>query len=126
MTRPLALVPAAAGVDACPRCRAMADVLRPILELGAPAQGDDAQLVDVAGVLPPKDRRHVYRACRTGAIANAAKLGRRWLARRSDVDAWLRTLGPRLVVPASTEDEDKVDRAIRRLAAPGRRRRRAG
>jgi hypothetical protein len=106
--------------------RALALALRPILdELGALERRDEV-LLDVASVLPAKDRRHAYKACRTGALANASKLGRRWLARRSEIDTWLRTLGPRLVVPASTEDEDKVDRAIRRLAAPGRRRRRAG
>lgn len=75
---------------------ALAPYLLPILreELVRGAGGD--ALVDVLEhVHAPK--RTVMRACRTGAIDGATKIGRRWLAPKVSVDAWAQKLGPRVV-----------------------------
>lgn len=49
---------------------------------------DADPIVDVAKEVP-LPRALVYRAARAGEIAGAAKKGRRWLAARSAVRAWL-------------------------------------
>ena len=51
------------------------------------------ELVDVVRFVPAP-KRCVMRACRAGRIAGASLVGRRWLAPRAAVEAWLRELGP--------------------------------
>jgi hypothetical protein len=107
------------GTDAI---RALAVALLPYLrELGALEQRD-GELADVAGVVP-LPRRVVYAACRSGAIAGASRVARRWLATRSAIDAWLRARGPRLV--QAEHDDDELEATRRRLTSPARRRRSA-
>ena len=57
------------------------------------------------------------RACRAGRIAGASLVGRRWLAPRGAVEAWLRELGPR-AVPASDDQGDDLDDIRRWIASP--------
>lgn len=113
----LASEPAAdVGADAL---RALAVALAPHLRELLVVEADGAQLVDVAEVVP-LPRRAVYRACRTGDLA-AVKRGRRWLATRAAVDAWVRLGGPRLVSPSPEEDD--LEAVRRSLARSGPRRR---
>ncbi len=72
------------------------------------------ELVDVAREVPAS-KRVLYSLCRRGEIGGAVRVGRRWLAPRASVDAWLRARGPRVVAPV--EGEADVERALRRLGA---------
>jgi Helix-turn-helix domain len=83
--------------------------------LGQQARSD--ALVDLALVVPGS-RRSLYRACRAGEIAGAARVGRRWLAPRASLDAWLRARGPRLV-PAHDDADDELE-PLRRSLGRGR------
>ncbi len=73
-------------------------------ELAACEPGADGALVDVLRAVPAS-KRSILRACRLGEIAGAAKVGRRWLAPQSSIDAWLRARGPRVVKAAHDEDD---------------------
>ena len=77
-----------------------------------------AALVDVAAAVPAR-KRTLYAACRRGEIAGASRVGRRWLAPRASLDAWLASRGPRLV-PA-LEEADELESVRQRLAS-GRKR----
>lgn len=83
-------------------------------ELAALEHGSDGPLVDVLAVLPGP-RRSILAACRTGAIASASKLGRRWCAPQSAIDDFLRARGPR-VVQAHDRDEDDLEDLRRELS----------
>jgi hypothetical protein len=80
-------------------------------------------LVDVVKVVP-RSRRSVLRACRAGAIAGVTKTGRTWVARRSDVDAWLAAQRRPTLQSAAARDVDELDdlRAAMGLRAVGGRR----
>jgi hypothetical protein len=107
-----------AGFDAL---RTLALALAPHLaELLGAARADDA-LVDVCMAVPvPK--RIVMAACRRGDVAGASRVGRKWLAPRASVDAFVRARGPR-AVPSPADAGDDLEVTRRRLAQPGRRRR---
>lgn len=96
-------------------------VLLAVPELGPDRRGQ-AELVDVVATVPAP-RRAVMRACRNGEIAGAASVGRRWIATRAAVDAWLRAKGPRVAV-APQDGVDELDELRRSLARPDRPRRR--
>jgi excisionase family DNA binding protein len=102
-----------AGADAL---RALAVGLVPYLRELLADEASAAKLVDVAAVVP-LPRRTIYAACRRGDLV-AVKRGRRWLAARTAVDAWLRLGGPRLV-PLGSEDDD-LEELRRSLLRPGR------
>lgn len=126
MKRSLALVEAApapsADVEALRAlARALAPYMRQELRL---EERDGEQIVDVAAVVP-LPRRAVCTACRRGEIAGATKRGRRWLATRAAVDAWLRAGGPRLVSPTAedADQDDELEDLRQELARPPRRRR---
>jgi hypothetical protein len=90
-------------------------------------RADEADLVDVVQAVPAP-KRVLMRACRTGEIIGACRVGRRWLASRAAVESWLRAHGPRLVA-APSKDADELDYLRSALAVPYRpatRRRRAG
>jgi excisionase family DNA binding protein len=120
MTRHLSIArPAAdAGADAL---RALAIALAPYLVGLLTAERAEAEIVDVAAAVP-LPRRTIYRACRRGHIHGAARVGRKWLASRGAVDAWLRACGPR-ALPSPDDDEDDLESVRRSLSTPGRRRR---
>ncbi len=90
-----------AGADAL---RALAAALAPYLRKLLVDEVNAAHLADVADFVP-LPRRTVYAACRRGDLA-AVKRGRRWLATRAAIDAWLRLGGPRLVASPSEADDD--------------------
>ncbi|MGO9833970.1 MAG: helix-turn-helix domain-containing protein [Polyangiaceae bacterium] len=94
---------------------ALAEALLPRLVSRLAAMRQDADLVDVAAVVP-LPRRTVYRACRAGSIEGARRVGRRWLATRAAIDAWVRSCGPR-VVPSRDADDDLEP--LRRSLAKG-------
>jgi len=123
VSRRLALVgdalPADAGAAALD---ALADALLPRLRARLAAEAHAGELVDVVATIPAP-KRALQRACRTGAIVGATRVGRRWLAPRASVDAWLRAIGPRPVAKAGDEG-DALQRMRARLARP--RGRRAG
>jgi hypothetical protein len=102
------------GADAL---RALATALAPYLrDVLALASAPTEELVDVVRFVPgPK--RSVMRACRAGRIAGASLVGRRWVARRGAVEAWLRELGPR-VLPTADNEDDELEDIRRRLARP--------
>jgi hypothetical protein len=107
---------AEAGADVLRLLRAL--VLMAVPELSA-MRREDAELVDVVRTVPGP-RRTLMRACRNGQIAGAARVGRRWLASRAAVEAWLRAHGPRLVSVAGEEDADDLDYLRSALAVPYR------
>jgi excisionase family DNA binding protein len=74
----------------------------------------EGKLVDVAEAVPVS-RRVLYRACRAGRIAGAVRVGRRWLAARDALDAWLRSCGPRAVAASDPDDSDDLEPLRRRL-----------
>ncbi len=102
--------------------RALAPRIAPLIArlLGLAPRED--HLVDVARAIPAP-RKTLYRACREGGIQGAAVVGRRWLARQSAIDDYLRARGPR-VVEDSDEDGDEFEELRARFArpVPGRRR----
>jgi excisionase family DNA binding protein len=73
-----------------------------------------AALVDIADHVPTS-RRSLYRAARAGEIEGAVRVGRRWLAPREALDAWLRSRGPRVVEPPAN-DADALEFVRQRLA----------
>lgn len=70
--------------------RALAAALLPYLRELLAFEQRGAELVDVADMVP-LPRRQVFRACRSGAIVGASRVGRRWLATRGAVEAWVRS-----------------------------------
>jgi hypothetical protein len=82
--------------------RAIAAAIAPFVRDLIVADLHDDRLVDVLATVPGT-RRTILRACRRGAIHGAAKVGRRWVARRTSVDAWLGTL---TVLPCSNDDDE--------------------
>lgn len=110
--------------DAAPAAlRALATALMPYLrELLVEAASGEQLVVDVAKVVPlPK--RAIHRACRLGELS-AVKRGRRWLATRSAVDAWLRLGTPSLVTTSPEEDDSEEVRRSLMRSGPRRRARR--
>jgi hypothetical protein len=101
--------------------RALAEALAPHLRELLDGARVEGELVDVAAVVP-LPRRTVYRACRRGDVVGASRVGRRWLASRGAVEAWLRACGPRALATPADDDED-LESVRRSLATPGRRRR---
>jgi hypothetical protein len=99
-----------AGVEAV---RALARALLPHLRELMAAERHREDLVEVAAVVP-LPRRLVLAACRRGKVSGAVKRGRRWLATRAAVDAWLRAKGPRAM--SSPADEDDLEPLRRSLA----------
>jgi hypothetical protein len=106
--------PSEPGADAL---RALATALAPYLRdvLGLVSTPTE-ELVDVVRFVPAP-KRSVMHACRAGRIAGASLVGRRWVARRGAVEAWLRELGPRAVSAADNED-DELEDIRRRIAGP--------
>jgi excisionase family DNA binding protein len=116
MSRRLALADRHAVDAANAALDALADALLPRLLSRLATERRDAEHVDVAAVVP-LPRRTVYRACRAGRIEGARRVGRRWLATRAAVDAWIRACGPRAV---PSPDDDELE-PLRRALARGRR-----
>jgi excisionase family DNA binding protein len=83
------------------------------IESDAPAEADP--IVDVVTHADAMPRRTVLCACRAGAL-RATKRGRRWLARRSDVDAWLTATAQ----PDAANDAETSPGAYLRRWAGGR------
>lgn len=54
---------------------------------------EESDLVDVAKAIP-LSRRVVLGLCRDGKIHGAKKVGKRWLAKREDVEAFLASVEP--------------------------------
>jgi excisionase family DNA binding protein len=117
--RRLTLASAPKVETAAAALRAFAVALAPYLRELLVVEADGVQLVDVAEVVP-LPRRTVYKACRRGDLA-AVKRGRRWLATRSAVDAWVRIGGPRLV--RTSPEGDDLEEVRRSLMRVGPRRR---
>jgi hypothetical protein len=112
----------ASGTDSS-AMRTLAIALFPYLrKLLLSAQRRDEHLLDVCAAVPGP-RRTIMAACRRGDISGAVRIGRRWLAPRAGIDAWLRARGPR-IVPSPDGDQDDLESVRRSLATPGRRRRR--
>ena len=115
---PISLIAKPAPETGTDALRALALALLPHLrELLGVHQGEE--LVDVAETVP-LPRRTVFAACRRGQIEGASRRGRRWLATKSAVDAWLRAGGPRLV-QTTADDEDELESMRRSLVSNGRR-----
>ena len=119
MSRRLALVDRHAVDAGSAALDALAEALLPRLLSRLAAERQDAKLVDVAAVVP-LPRRTVYRACRAGRIEGARRVGRRWLAARAAVDAWVRSCGPR-AVPSPNDDAADDLAPLRRALARRRR-----
>jgi hypothetical protein len=101
--------------------RALAVALLPYLRELLSAQRHEEDVVNVCAVVPgPK--RMIMAACRRGEVPGAVRIGRRWLAPRRGVEAWLRSCGHRAGRSTSSDDDD-LESVRRSLATPGRRRR---
>ena len=99
--------------------RVLAAALMPHLRETFAYEAGEAQLVDVAKFLP-LPRRTVHNACRRGDLV-AVKVGRRWIATRAAIDAWLRVLALHPIPPLS--DDDDLEELRRSLLRPSSRRR---
>lgn len=119
MARRLALVQRPtpdAGADAL---RALAGALAPYLREVLADADREGELVEVATVVP-LPRRAVLRACREGRVEGARRVGRRWLATRAAVNAWVRASGPRAVVAQAEDADDDLEPLRQSLARPSR------
>lgn len=76
--------------------RALARALLPYLKELLVQEQQAAELVDVVSFVPAAPRV-IMRDCRNGKIVGARKVGRKWIAPRVAVEAWLRERGPRVV-----------------------------
>jgi len=112
--------PDARSADSFAAMHALAVALLPHLCQLLAAQRRDEGLVDVCAVVPGP-RRTIMAACRRGEVSGAVRVGRRWLASRGCVDAWLRSRNPGAIPPSG--DEDELESVRRSLATPGRQRR---
>ncbi|HEY2367447.1 MAG TPA: helix-turn-helix domain-containing protein [Polyangiaceae bacterium] len=97
--------------------RALARVLKPYLDELNARDTSAAELLDVCEHIPAPTKT-LHRACRAGRIVGACKVGRRWLATREAIDAFLRTQGPRLAKPR--DDGDELDEMRERIARGAR------
>jgi hypothetical protein len=90
--------------------------LLPRLRARLAAEACEVEIVDVVQTVPAPSaaKRVLLRACRSGAIAGAARVGRRWVASRAAIDVWLRAHGPRFVEPE--RDGDALERMRTRFA----------
>ena len=100
------------------------DVLEMIAQAVAPRVGEllaskrsEEGLVDVALFVGETKQRRIAGPCRSGAVAGACKVARRWRAPRAAVEAWLRTLRPRASSTARAEREDDDLEMLRRRLA---------
>ena len=121
--RRLRLAPGAAAHDQSGEAlRALAIALAPYLRAVLGVGVEATELIDVCKTVPGP-RRVLARACREGAIAGAARVGRRWLATRAAVDDYLRARGPRNVTPHSSagDDPDDLEDLRRELTRGGKR-----
>jgi hypothetical protein len=114
----LALAPAPTADAAATALRALATALAPYLRELLLAEQDAKGLLDVAQAVP-LSRRALFAACRRGDLV-AVKRGRRWLATRAAIDAWLR-LGAARPVAGSCDDDD-LEEVRRSLMRSGPRR----
>ncbi len=62
-------------------------------------------LVDVTELVTVASRRWVFRMCRTGKVAGAVKIGRRWLVDREAFRSWASTGGKTASTPDAIDDE---------------------
>jgi hypothetical protein len=96
-------------------------VLMAVPELRSEHRGQ-VELVDVVETVPAP-KRAVMRACRNGEIDSAGCIGRRWIAPRVAVDAWLRAKGPCVPVTVTERQEprkkEQPDTGTRRAAIGG-------
>jgi len=113
------LAPSAPPAASTAALQALAVALLPHLRQLLVDDHRGGDLVDVL-VTVPGPKRTMMAACRRGDIAGAVMVGRRWLAPRAEVEAWLRARGPRLV-PDPDGDDDDLEAVRRSLATPGRR-----
>lgn len=118
MTRRLRVAPAVDEASAVRVLRSLAAALAPFLREHLDAERGDGAIVDVLEFVPGS-RRTIQRACRTGAIEGARKVGRRWVATRGAIDGWLRSCGPRLVPSTAKRDGDDLESMRERLARGG-------
>jgi hypothetical protein len=120
-------VPAESGDAASVALRTLAMALLPHLRDLLATEVRRAELADVCAAIPAP-RRTIMRACRNGDIIGAVRVGRRWLAPRGAIDAWLGRLGPPQGAPQSEDDSgddlEDIRRALARPDSPRRRRRR--
>jgi len=127
MTRPkLTLVEqvADANIDAMRTLAvALAPFLLPLLREELARGGALDELVDVVEHVPAPPRT-LQAACRSGAIEGARKVGRRWIAPRVSVDAWMRAHGPRAAEKKGGARDD-LDALRDRWARPTKGRKRA-
>jgi hypothetical protein len=121
VSKRLSLAAASAEDPGAEALEALARALAPRVAELLKEQAQGEALVDVVATVPgPK--RTVMRACRSGAISGSVCVGRRWLAPRSSVEHWLRSLGPRAVQTPADDDGDELEALRAQLARPGRRR----
>jgi hypothetical protein len=95
--------------------RVLAAALAPHLRELLVAERRDCELVDVAIFCAVDKQRAIAGACRSGAIAGARKVARKWKAPASSVRAWLEKQGPR-AVRAPDAEVDEFEAMRRRLA----------
>lgn len=93
----------------------LAAALLPYLTELQPADSRTAEeWIDIAEEIPSR-KRQAYAACRAGKLPGK-KVARRWLVRRSDLDAWIESYTPAKAKPAAQEDNiSYLDGARERL-----------
>lgn len=111
----LLALPQSHGADpAAGVLRSLAEALFPHIRELCELERRERELVDVLRTVPGPPRT-LMAACRDGYIVGASRVGRRWLASRAAIDAYLRERGPR---PVAAPDDDELEAVRRRLAAP--------
>jgi hypothetical protein len=115
-------LPAQDGAQLAAALRVLAKVLAPFLaaEMNAPAENELGEWLDQCR--SPLGRRLHCAAARSGKLA-ARKVGRRWLVRRADLEAFIATHGtapqPQTACPSEGEDPGQEERLRALLAECG-------
>jgi hypothetical protein len=65
-------------------------------------------LVSVVDLFPGRSKRWVADTCRAGRIPRAVRIGRTWMIRRRDFEAWLAGTSSSPAQPPSVEDAISV------------------
>jgi hypothetical protein len=116
VTRPLRIAASPVSDPNGEALRSLARALLPYLREELARDRSEGELLDVLEHVPGS-QRSLMTACRTGEIAGAKKVARRWIATRAAIDAYLRTRGPRVV---DRDDGDELDDLRTRIARGGR------
>jgi transposase-like protein len=118
--RRLALVERSAPDANAAALDAMAEALVPRILARLTTEQLAVEFVDVARFLDEDKQRAIAKPCRSGAIAGAVKVARRWKAPRAALLSWLEQRGPRAIAAKNDDEADELEDLRRRIAGERR------